>query len=345
MARKRSLVSLTLALVLMWGCGGGEDGAELSGEGAMTDGRPPTSAILATNAFYYYSDLEVAWEFYARVLGFETVADYGFAKILQVAPTSYLTLVDEARGMHDASEPKSVTLALVTEEVEGWWEYLSAAGVEMRSPLGEVGTGRPHDGFVAVDPEGYLLEFERFNHHPENRDLTPILARTNALFPLPGVETAPGIVTTRPPHLGVKATVLWLYYRDVEAIQRFYNSAMGEEIIVDQGWAKVFPASPTGFLGFVDGDRGLHPATEEKAVTVSFFTAELEGWFSHLQTVPGFTLRTAEITSEGDFVRTFVGYDPEGYFLEWDTFLDVPLNQTLLSRLKDPLEGPSGEEG
>jgi len=346
-SRKGSVVSLslTVALVLGSACGGGEDGADLPGDDAMTGVRLDQSAILATNAFYYYVDVEAAWEFYTRVLGFETVADYGFAKILHVAPTSYLTLVDEARGMHDSSEPKSVTLALVTEEVEGWWEYLSEVGVEMRSPLGEVGIGRPHDGFVAVDPEGYLLEFERFNPHPENEELIPVLAHTEALFPLPDVETAPGILTTRPSHLGVKATVLWLYYRDLEAIQRFYGEAIGEEIIVDQGWAKVFPASPTGFLGFVDGERGLHSATEVKAVTVSFFTAELDGWFSYLQTVSGFTLRTPEISSEGDFVHTFVGYDPEGYFLEWDTFLEVPSNRILFERLENPLSRSAGGPG
>ena len=293
------------------------------------DRAPPP--VLAANAFYYYRDVEAAWRFYTGTLGFRTVADYGFAKMLQVSPTSYLTLVDETRGMHSADEPKSVTLAVVTEEVEGWWEYLNALGVSMRAPL-RVEAGRPHDGFVAVDPEGYFLEFERFNPHPENEALRPILERVQALYP-DGRETAPGVVPTRPADLGVQATVFWLYYRDLEMTQAFYRAALGGEILVDQGWAKVFPAAPTGFLGFVDGEQGLHPATEQKGVTVSFFTTVLEPWLSRLQRVSGFSLRTEGVTSEGDFVRTFVGYDPEGYFLEWDVFLDVPVNRELLSLL------------
>jgi hypothetical protein len=36
------------------------------------------------------------------------------------------------------------------------------------------------------------------------------------------------------------------------------------------------------------------------------------------------------MSGEGDFVRTFVGYDPEGYFLEWDDFLEVEVNRGLL---------------
>ncbi len=294
------------------------------------------SPILAANAFYYYRDLDAAWAFYAGTLGFSTVADYGFAKMLRLSPTSYLTLVDEARGMHSGDEPKSVTLALVTDQVEGWWEYLSDQGVEVRFPL-RVEEGSAHDGFVAVDPEGYLLEFERFNPHPENVALRPLLEGIDPLHP-DGEETAPGIFTTRPPELGIQATVLWLYYRDLDRIQAFYREAFGRDILVDQGWAKVFPTSPTGFLGFVDGERGLHQATDEKAVTVSFFTRRLEPWLDHLQSVGGFSLRGPGVSGEGDFVRTFVGYDPEGYFLEWDTFLDVPVNQELLRllSLSDP---------
>ena len=41
--------------------------------------------IIATNAFYYYHDVDAAWLFYRDTLGFETVVDYGFAKILRLA--------------------------------------------------------------------------------------------------------------------------------------------------------------------------------------------------------------------------------------------------------------------
>jgi hypothetical protein len=34
-------------------------------------------------------------------------------------------------------------------------------------------------------------------------------------------------------------------------------------------------------------------------------------------------------------VRVYVGYDPENYFLEWDTFLDVPDNERLLTTLPE----------
>ena len=233
--------------------------------------------------------------------------------------------------MHSSQEPKSVTLAIVTEEVEGWWEYLSGAGIEMRASLSSE-EGRPHDGFVAIDPEGYLLEFERFNVHPENEALIPVLGEVESLYP-DGAETAPGVASRRPNDLGVHGTVLWLYYKDLQQIETFYREALGVEILVDQGWAKVYPASATGFIGFVDGERGLNQATEEKAGTVSFFTWDLDVWLEHMESVPGFELRPPGMSGEGDFVRTFVGFDPEGYYLEWDDFLDVEVNEGLLRAL------------
>lgn len=279
--------------------------------------------IQAMNAFYYYDDVDAAWLFYRDVLGFETVVDYGFAKIMRVAPASYLTLVDQAEGMHSSEEPKSVTLAVVTEQVEEWYEYLTGAGVTMRGEMRDFEPGRAHDGFVAIDPEGYLLEFERFNPHEENVALMPMLEQIEPLGPAGG---------DRPQALTVQATVLWLYYDDIPAMESFYEDLLGVDLLVDQGWAKVYEASRTGFVGLVDGERGLHSATEEKAVTVSFFTSDVAAWLERAQKQE-LSLRTPDLTDESGRVSVFVGYDPEGYFLEWDTFLDVEGNETLLPLL------------
>ena len=278
--------------------------------------------IQATNAFYYYEDVDAAWAFYTDVLGLETAADFGFAKIMRVAGASFLTLVDAAEGMHSAEEPKSVTLAIVTEQVEEWWAYLSQSGVTLRSEF-NYQEGRPHDGFVAVDPEGYYLEFERFNPHEENVDLMPVLDAVEPVF------TGIG---SRPAELGITGTVFWLYYRDLAPNEAFYERLLGVGLLVDQGWAKVYQASATGFVGLVDGARGLHQATEDKGVTLSFFTGDVDAWFARAQ-AQGLELRTPEITDESERVRVFVAYDAEGYFLEWDTFLDVEGNEVLLEAL------------
>ena len=42
----------------------------------------------ASNVFLYYEDVEAAMTFYEEVLGLRVAADYGFAKIMRVAPKS-----------------------------------------------------------------------------------------------------------------------------------------------------------------------------------------------------------------------------------------------------------------
>ena len=85
-----------------------------------------------------------------------------------------------------------------------------------------------------------------------------------------------------------------------------------------------------GMLGLVDGTKGLHETAPQKCVTISFFTEQIETWFAHVQTIDGFKLRTPEIKDESGRVNIFVGYDPEGYFLEWDQFLPLDENQRLI---------------
>ncbi|MDX1579884.1 MAG: VOC family protein [Gemmatimonadota bacterium] len=295
------------------------------GEGGEASAPPPPDSegapFTASNAFWYYEDLEAATDFYTRTLGLRVAADYGFAKILRIAETSYLTLVDEARGMHSAEEPKTVALALVTDQLDAWWTHLEGAGVEI-SHAYDPELGSAHDGFVAVDPEGYLLEFERFNPHPENERFLPLLDAA------PTLSASPQPAPAASAELGFKATVLWLYYRDLDRMQRFWEDAIGLGMVADQGWTRIYRTSPTGFLGLVDETRGMHSFTEEKAVTVSLWTDRLDAWFAHAR-AGAFELRSDSIEAGDARYRAFVGYDPEGYFLEFDRFLPHPDNEEL----------------
>jgi len=283
--------------------------------------------ITANNAFFYYDDLEKATAFYTETLGIKIVADYGFAKILHVAPTSYLVLVDAAKGVHTTDEPKSVAIALITDQLDEWFAYLETEDVEFKYGYDPV-EGRPHHGFVILDPEGYYLEFERFNAHPENERLMPVLDQAQTIL----VEPDPPAGT--PASLGFKATVIWLYYKDMEGVQRFYEDKFGLSLLVDQGWAKIYQTSSSGFLGLVDETRGMHSYSEQKAVTVSFFTDDLDGWFEYARESGAFELRSTEIHEDDPRFQAFVGYDPEGYYLEFNKFLIHEDNEDLLESLK-----------
>ena len=296
--------------------------AEQSGFRTMRD-----FGIRASNLFLYYKDLDRATAFYQKTLGMELVADYQMARLFRMSAESYLILVDATKGMHTADEPKTVALALLTNQLEGWHAWLTAQGHAPRSPL-TVTPGRPHDGFVIEDPEGYLLEFERFNAHPENENFVPGLALAETV-------RAPG--SALPEGLGVNATITWLYYKDLPRMQAFWEEEMGLHLVADQGWAKIYQGSRTGYIGLVDERRGMHRATEKKAVNVSFIIDDLDGWFRYTRTRQSIVLRgTAVSDDDAGRYRAFVGYDPEGYYLEFDLFRSHPANTRLVRQLGVP---------
>lgn len=138
--------------------------------------RPPSLGVQANIVFLYYRDVPAAQRFYEDTIGLTLTVDQGFAKIYQVSPTSFIGLVDEAQGLHRASEAKAVTVSFVTEQIDQWYEYLVAKGVKMRGPVSNA-TRHPTRGFVAYDPEGYFLEFETFLDHPQNAALRRALGK------------------------------------------------------------------------------------------------------------------------------------------------------------------------
>ncbi len=283
--------------------------------------------VRASNVFLYYRDLDRATAFYRDTLGLEVVADYDMARIFRVAEESYLILVDATKGMHSADEPKSVALALLTDQLDEWAAYLASKGLAPSRPFAER-AGSAHDGFVIKDPEGYLLEFEWFNQHPENERFVPLLASNTSV-------RSP--TSTLPDGLGFKATITWLYYQDLPPMQTFYEEVLGLKQVVDQGWAKIYEGSRTGHVGLVDERRGMNKWSEKKAVNVSFLIDDIDGWFKAVQDGVLFPLRgTAVSDDDAGRYRAFVGYDPQGYYMEFDLFKTHPKNAALMPYLAVP---------
>ncbi len=284
--------------------------------------------IRATNLFFYYEDLEKAVNFYSEILGMEIVANYQTSYILRVAKDSYLVLVDATKGMHSADEPKTVALALLSDQLDEWYNYLKAKDIEFKYDYNPK-EGSAHDGFVIIDPEGYLLEFERFNAHAENIDFIPLLEENiaNSIESVFSDSLACG--------LQIHSTISWLYYDDILSIQEFYTGNLGFVMLADQGWAKIHKVSETGFIGFVDGSRGMHKPTAKKAVNVGFIVDDLQGWMDYVKNKNLFELRDQVLTSgpEGKY-KAFVGYDPGGYYLEFDRFYPHGDNDVLIQHLE-----------
>jgi len=280
--------------------------------------------IQANMIFLYYKDLTKAVDFYQNILGLSLVLDYGFAKAFQVSKTSFVCLVDEKKGMHSSTEPKTVTLSFITKEVDAWYKYLKTRDVKMHSHL--KGSPRiPIRGFVALDCEGYFLEFETFMAHPQNKKLLPILNSQPSIYPTN---------KSRPKELGIQGTIFWLYYKDLQEAQTFYQNNLNLNLLVDQGFAKLYGSSATGFIGLVDESKGLHRFSEKKSVNIGFFTENIGKWYEYLLE-KGLKMKDSLEEAVKGRVRAFVCYDTAGYFLEFDTFNQHKDNQTLLEILEE----------
>jgi len=289
-----------------------------------------TPDIVATNAFYYYDDVDAAWRFYRDTLGLETVVDYGFAKIVRLAEASYLTVVQADEGMHSADEPKIVTLHLVTDQLNRWHDYLAQQDIPIEAEASG-GDGDALNSFVIRDAEGYRLRFVRYNPHPGHAGYVPSFSHAR---PVSSAVAEFG-------EMAIRATALSAYYSGVEDVRPFFESLFETESGGSLHGVPIYQLSRSGYVALEEYDGPAMASPGENGMTLSFLTSDVDAWFARASAWPGFRLRTDEVLDEGGLVRVFVGYDPAGIFLEWDTFLDVPENRSLL----DYLEQSGAERG
>jgi catechol 2,3-dioxygenase-like lactoylglutathione lyase family enzyme len=279
--------------------------------------------IQGINLFLYYKDLERAKSFYNQTLGLEIISDYGFAATVKVTDDTWLTLVDESIGRHKADEPKTVAIALLTNHLLEWYTYLQRENVPIKYDYNPK-ENNAHDGFVAIDPEGYLLEFEMFKQHPENEKLMPLL---------PKYDANSGATDRWSKNEGFYGAVFWLYYEDMQEAEQFLEERMGLRQIVDQGWAKVYQVSKTGFIGPVDGRRGMHTFTEKKGTSIAFVMEDLDGWYQYIQSHQPFPLKQEMYAGKEERYKAFVGMDPGQYYFEFNRLLLHQDNHRMLELL------------
>jgi len=219
---------------------------------------------------WFYRDLPKARDFYQNTLGLELVEEQESSVKFNIAGDSFLSLHSLANSGYSGIEPKSVALAFLTDQLDEWYTHLQDQQVAIKYPLKKNPDG-PHDGFVAVDPEGYLLEFETFFQHPENEVLMP------ELYELKPKSTSLG------EQFQFKGSVVWLYYKDMLPAELFVEECMGLSKSVDQGWAKVYRLSGNGYLGLVDGLRGMNTYSPSKLVEISIDLKNPGAWENYLK--------------------------------------------------------------
>ncbi|MCS5490618.1 VOC family protein [Algoriphagus limi] len=219
---------------------------------------------------WYYRDLPKAKAFYQDKLGLTLLNETESEVTFQIAGDSRLVLHDLKSSGYNGAEPKSVALALLSDDLDAWYSHIQKESIPVKYSL-KRNPGGPHDGFVAVDTEGYLLEFETFYQHPENERLIP------ELYQLAEEATSLG------EPLSFKGSITWLYYKDMLPAQQFVEEKLGLRLSADQGWAKIYKLSSNSYLGLVDGLRGMNSFSGEKLVDLKISLKNPEGWEEYLK--------------------------------------------------------------
>lgn len=122
---------------------------------------PPVARSIT---WIYTHNLDDTARFYGEVLGLQLAAQQagengGGCRIFQQGPASYVGVCQVRPGRW--VEPKGVIVSFVVPDVEAWHRHLVANGV---TPEGAPrhSTAYGVTGFMAKDPNGYMLEFQTF---------------------------------------------------------------------------------------------------------------------------------------------------------------------------------------
>ena len=212
----------------------------------------------------YYDDTDEASTFYGNTLGLKKIN----ANLFQVSADALIEL-RPFDSTHTAGQPRSTAIALLTDQLAAWYTYVQEHNVPIKYTY-KPKDGGPHDGFVAIDPGGYLLEFEMFKQHPENELFMAALAQATPL-------------ETSVQQLNFYGAITWTYHKDMLKMQRFYEEVLGFTLVADQGWTKIYQTSSTGFIGLVDEQRGMENYADEKAIEIEWTIADLAPFNSYAQ--------------------------------------------------------------
>ncbi len=117
------------------------------------------SSIDQQITWVYTEDLEGTAAFYRDLLGLPVVRDEGAARIFRTGPASFIGI---CRAFEDrVVEPRGGMITLVTDAVDTWYKRLEQAGARLRGPPERLEAFGIY-GFFAEDPNGYVIEFQKF---------------------------------------------------------------------------------------------------------------------------------------------------------------------------------------
>lgn len=115
--------------------------------------------------FLYVRDLEASTRFYGETIGLELVLDQGPARIFRIGRGNAFLGICLSSAVQQAPPPDraplGVIVTFVADDVDGAYAALVAKGVAFEKAPALNATYRIYNCFFR-DPDGYLLEIQRF---------------------------------------------------------------------------------------------------------------------------------------------------------------------------------------
>jgi predicted enzyme related to lactoylglutathione lyase len=128
----------------------------------------------------------------------------------------------------------------------------------------------------------------------------------------------PESASKAPTHPQVGSHVMFLYYKDIAAAERFYSDAMGLKKTYDKQWVKMFQVTENSYVGLVDETQGYHKApVATPPVMLSIETTDLEGWQKRLKAKGATFVKELDPNGKHPLVNSILLKDPAGYTVEF----------------------------
>lgn len=113
--------------------------------------------------FLYTRDLAASAQFYETALGLPLALDQGLCRIYRAGRGAFLGICTRADA--PPGSQSAIIVTLVTPDVDGWYDRLTAAGIAIERPPAHNPTYHIYHFFLR-DPAGYLIEIQRFDGLP-----------------------------------------------------------------------------------------------------------------------------------------------------------------------------------
>jgi predicted enzyme related to lactoylglutathione lyase len=124
-------------------------------------------------------------------------------------------------------------------------------------------------------------------------------------------------------NLNFESQISFLYYKDLAKACKFYEEIFNFDLVIDQGWAKIYKIANGALLGLVDEKRGYFNWQKDKTIMITLVTQskdDVDIWYNKLKEFSVKFLSEPRNVEEIN-IRCFLFEDPEGYAIEIQHFL------------------------